>query len=64
MRYDGTSKRVREVTVGFDVSMFDREIPKSAYCLFFFIKLFMIVIFKKSWMPVEVLKLCYSFISN
>lgn len=63
MRYDGTSKRVREVTVGFDVSMFDREIPKSANN-FFLIKLFMIVIFKKSWMPVEVLKLCYSFISN
>jgi len=53
MLYDGTSKRVREVTVGFDVSMF-----------FFLIKLFMIVIIKKSWMPVEVLKLCYSFISN
>ena len=36
MRYDGTSKRVREVTVGFDVSMFDREIPKSANNFFFF----------------------------
>ena len=64
MRYDGTSKRVREVTVGLELVRSIEKFQKVLTYNLFLIKLFMIVIFKKSWMPVEVLELCYSFISN